>query len=377
MPKANCLECAERIHSAFRGNLRFISGKWFIDGREIKRLKLPVFLGENEVKYNYAPFFRINGTSPAGIKALLDMYIMMYGEPGEWLPMPIVSEAKALTDLKPMCFNLNTKQLKIVNYLLKHNEEKCIILTGVGGSGKSTFGNIVKQIFENDVGSATLSALSNPFMLEEAIKNRLVYSDELNSEELDNGVLKTLFSNQTIQVQAKGQTPYETRCQSAFLFCCNRPPYINLTDTGMLRRILYYSMDTVIKNPDPNFQKRVYSHDDLVNIVAHALNTDMNNWDDEFKNESRYNLMKNNSVFIFYGCRDYVSYRERCISAGMKPFSLPNWEEVRALIIKWKQEAEFDPKLIEEEQKTINGFYARSGENQNFKYLEDNDELPF
>lgn len=310
------------IYSSTNGKLRFISGKWFYNEEEIRDIRKYMLVS------NYAE-------SMHELDDIIDMYKILYGESGVWPELPIVSEARKLKDLKPLCYPLNLKQLKIINYLLRHDEEIFFILTGVGGSGKSTFGNIICKIFDNDTASLNLSDLSEDFKLATGINKRLIYSTEINSDEINNGVLKQLFSNEEITVNPKFQSPYKARCQSAFFFNCNKNPRLDLSDTGMLRRILYYSMNEKIQNPDPTLNKKNWGHADLVNIVAHALQVDMTDWKKDFEEETRLNLIKDNSVYRFKDVSKYSEYVEKCKDEGLKPFSKPNWDLVRELLIEW------------------------------------------
>lgn len=307
--------------------IRFISGKWFVphDGKLEEIKKIDKFLLLNRLT---------NDTQDS--KKWRDTYVAMYGEDGLWPEMPIVEEARKTMDKKQeMCYPLNEKQLIIINYLLRHDEEICFILTGVGGSGKSTFGNIICKIFGDDTASLNLSDLSNEFMLATAADKRLIYSTEINSDKLNNGKLKQLFSNEVITYNPKGQTPFQARCQSALFFNCNVCPKLDLWDTGLLRRILYYSMDKKIENPDTSLNKKEWEYEDMVNIVRHALSVDMTDWQKKFEAETRYHLLKDNTVFMFYDVDDYEAYVSRCYRAGVRSFSEPHWNDIRKLIEKW------------------------------------------
>lgn len=310
------------LHDMTKGELEFISGKWFRNRVEIKNIK----------KYLYVTgIFK----SVDQLEKVIDSYTVMYGKSSKWYDLPIIEEAKGLQELTPLCYPLNTKQLMIINYLLRHDEEVFFILTGVGGSGKSTFANIICEIFDKDVAPLNLSDLSDDFKLATGIDKRLIYSTEINSEEINNGVLKQLFSNEELTINPKFSKPYKARCQSAFIFNCNIPPRLDLSDSGMLRRILYYSMNEKIPNPDPTLNKMEWSHDELVNIVAHALRIDMTDWKENFKEDTRYNLLKYNSVYRFRDEICYSDYVDHCKNDGLKPFARPKWEEIRQLLIEW------------------------------------------
>lgn len=313
--------------------LRFISGKWFNDGIEIK---------------NPQRFFMQNDYSLSSadeVRRTMDVFVMLHGEDGDWLELPIIEDARKKEKLEPMCFPLTKEQLIIINRLLVGGDEEVMfICTGIGGSGKSTFLNIVKRIFDNDVGACTLSDLSG-FQLAEAIKHRLIASDELNADELDNGALKTLVSRQSVQANPKNQTPYQVKTQSALFFCCNQPPKVDLSDTGLLRRIVYYKMDKKIENPDTTLQKRDWSYDDLVNIVAHALRVDIKDWRKIFDDDTHHYLLKDNSVWRFrYSANNYDDYVSMCSQARLKPYSEPKYQALCQLIDEWypasKEEAQ-------------------------------------
>ena len=322
------------INKFTKGELRFISGKWFYKAEEIK---------------NIQRYFLVSGFADTmnELDNIIDMYQVMYGEIGKWFDLPIIKEAKEQKELLPLCYPLNEKQLKIINYLLRHDEEIFFILTGVGGSGKSTFGNIICEIFDNDTAALNLSDLGEDFKLATGIDKRLIYSTEINSDDINNGVLKQLFSNEEITINPKHKQPYKTRCQSAFFFNCNKNPRLDLSDTGMLRRILYYSMNEKIKNPDPTLNKKKWGHKDLVNIVAHALAVDMTDWKKDFESETRYNLIKDNSVYRFSDCSSYSDYVSKCKDEGLKAFSKPNWDNIRDLLKEWGYLEKKDEKLIE------------------------------
>lgn len=306
--------------------------KWYIKGTEIKNINQ--WIAQDSINFK----------TPHSVSEFVDMFTMKYHDAdADWYPLPIIAEAQKqlrTIGLQDLCFPLNTKQLMIINYLLRHDEEYLVILTGVGGSGKSTFANIIRQIFDGDVSSCTISDLGNVFSLEKALQKRLIYSDELSSDDLDSKTLKQCASNQYIQVQQKGQEPYDTRCQSAFLWSCNIRPRIDLTDTGVLRRVLYYSMNDKIKNPDKTLKARKWEREDLVNIVAHALSLDMTDWIENFQEESRFYLLCDNPVFKFRKLMDgkettYCQFAEKCKEFGYRAVSQGKWVMIMDLIKEW------------------------------------------
>lgn len=324
----------------YKSGIRFISGKWFkfnVDGQckeiihfqkylyYIKELK--TFIGDS------------NDT-----RRVINTFVEMYGESGWWPEMPIIAEARALKETREPCFPLTHKQLILIKRLVLGDSEYMYILCGVGGSGKSTFANIIVQIFNNDVSSLTLEDLSCDFKMAQGVNSRLIYADELNADDIDNGIIKTLVSKQEVTINPKNETPYQARWQGTMLFSCNNAPYMDLKDSGMIRRICYVNMDEKIKNPDPKMQKKIYSHEDLVNIVALALKEDDTNWFDCFKYETRELLKKNNNVWLsrdlVVGVKDtpYESYKTNANRQGLKVMSEPNFLKVREVLGQWEKE---------------------------------------
>lgn len=333
------IDVAEKLYTQ---GYKFISGKFFdFNGIEVKNFKKSLYTNTA-----IRPVLQ----SDKDTQAIADTFIEMFGEVGDWYPLPIIKEAEALKDedLKPLAFPLSIKQLLIIKVLLTgNNEETFFILTGIGGSGKSTFANIIKQIFDNDVAPLTLQQLSG-FELALGANKRLIYADELNSDDLNNGSIKTIVSNQEITINPKNEKPYQMRWQGKLLFSCNKPPRLDLSDSGIVRRITYFHMDTKIKNPDPSLQKKIYTHDDLVNIVAHALRVDSSHWKDAFKFETREILRSTNSVWL---CRNkviglenttYDFYTTEAKDKGLKAFSEPKFQDIKDLFLSWDKEEDDD-----------------------------------
>lgn len=329
-------------------DIKFISGKYFKDGIEIREIK-------EYITDKYLTTFTELPTD-TNYKYILEGIKNLPGvdHHSKWIDLPIIQEFKNLKEedklaimCEPLPFPLEDKQLIIINRLLFHPEdEHAFITTGVGGSGKSTFLNIVRQLFDNDCSPCTVGDLKNSFMLAEAVKHRLIASDELAKDDLDEGVLKTLISKQPITCNPKNEKPYETLVQSCVFWCCNTAPRIDLTDTGILRRIIYYERNTKIKNPDKSLNKKEYSKEELLNIVVHASMMEVDDFEDKFKIETMKYLKKNHSISIWWNKQNkfpkkdiwvrnedaYECYTSWCSQFGYKRCNLSNFEEICMLL---------------------------------------------
>lgn len=273
------------------------------------------------------------------IDSIIDNMLIL-NEEADWPELPLVTKARELGPVPlstKLPFPLAKKQFYIINRLLFHPEDEYLfITTGIGGSGKSTFLNLIKQLFNNDFSPATISDLGNEFTKAEAVKHRLICSDELAKGELNNDTLKTIASKQSIFANPKYKTGYMVKTQSALFWCCNHAPKIDATDTGILRRIIFYCKDTPIQNPDPKLNKRVFSQEELLLYLRMALNFEDINYVDKYLiPETHATIMKDNSVYICWDARDYEQYRTMCVAKGLRPFSEPNWVTIRELFEEW------------------------------------------
>ena len=61
----------------------------------------------------------------------------------------------------------------------------------------------------------------------------------------------------------------------------------------------------------------------------------MTDWKKDFEKETRFNLIKDNSVYRFKNETSYEEYDRKCRKANLKPFSEPNWESIRELLQDW------------------------------------------
>lgn len=330
------------INTLYDKGIRFISGKWFnINTKEeIKDFNKYAAKSLHIIKQN-------------DLDEILDSFKLWYNDSEHsWLELPLVSLARNLGPLDStsgLPIDLDDKQYIIINRLLYHPEDEIMfITTGCGGSGKSTFLNLIKQLFDNDVSATTLDQLSNDFLLTEAVKHRLIASDELAKGELSMSKLKTLISKQRITCNPKHQASYDVKTQSVLFYCCNKAPKIDITDTGILRRIVYYFRNTKIANPDKSKNKTIYTQDELLAVARRALYYEYLNendkWLDLFIEETHKILLESNSVYLYFKENNepfsdnelkYEDYTSFCIKKRLKPYSEPNYDDILSLIKEW------------------------------------------
>ena len=121
--------------------------------------------------------------------------------------------------------------------------QKFLVLYGPPGSGKSTLLNIIQQLFEGYYSvfdAKALASASNQFALEAFKSNPLVaiqHDGDLSRIE-DNTRLNSLVSHETMVVNEKHKSLYETRFRSFLFLGSNKPVEITDARSGILRRLI-------------------------------------------------------------------------------------------------------------------------------------------
>lgn len=317
----------------------WLAGKWFLKGKEAPETRRELLVN---------PIYQCKETDDAD-KAMA-FFIGAYGDPrAAWPRPPIVDDALALIascassgkELPPMAYPLSPRQLLIVNRLLSGEDEMMFIATGTGGSGKSTFGNIVRQIFGDDCAYLNLQELSDDFHLATGVGKRLIYSDELNAEAMRSNVVKVLASKQDLTINPKFGKPYAIRWQGELFFCTNVPPKLDVSDPGLMRRMCYFYMDKRIAHPDPKMQKRDYTRPELVAFAAHALQMPTACWfEAAFAADTHRAIETVNSVWKTKGQHDgdYGLYKQACLRAGYKTFAEDKFDAIWKTFQQWEEE---------------------------------------
>lgn len=121
--------------------------------------------------------------------------------------------------------------------------QKCVVLYGAPGTGKSTVFNIMQKLFEGywkPFESKVLGSSSNAFALEAFKTNPLVgieHDGDLSRIE-DNSRLNSLISHETMTVNEKFKSQYDSRFDTFLFMGTNK--YVQITDakSGLTRRMI-------------------------------------------------------------------------------------------------------------------------------------------
>lgn len=321
--------------------LQLVSGKWFLNGKEYKLYGLG---GITYILNSIYPSYFGNATRTNNF---IKWFTMNFNDmDGRWPELPILVEArkKLAEGKKPkknLAYPLTQKELKLIHYLIDGDPEDtyAIFFYGVGGSGKSTICNLIASLFgELDVSHCGFNNLTEKFSRETLAGKRLWYDSDINASWSDkaSNIFKKIVTHDSDQFEKKGQNPYDAQYRCKCLFCCNVPPKFDLTDSGILRRIIYYNKNERIKNPDGNLVNKKYQHNELVEIAMAALLTDMTNWTDEFMEDTHQIIMNTNSVGKYGMCNSYDTYVICCSEARILPYGKEKWETLKELFESWR-----------------------------------------
>jgi putative DNA primase/helicase len=133
------------------------------------------------------------------------------------------------------------KLFEFIGYCLvsRNKFQKVFFLLGPGATGKSTFCELVRKLFNSHNCSAlSLQDLESTFMPAQ-LKDKMVnIGDDISVNTLiDGAIIKILCGTLPIMVQQKYEKPYEMVNEAKFIFSCNRMPLFKDNTDGMYRRL--------------------------------------------------------------------------------------------------------------------------------------------
>lgn len=149
---------------------------------------------------------------------------------------------------------------------------KMFLLYGGGGTGKSTFLNIIKKLIGEDYCSyLTLSDMEDKFMPAELFGKLCNLGDDIDAKMLkDTGMLKSIITGETVTVQKKFELPFIFNNFAKLIFTCNKLPIINERSTGIYRRLCIIEINKRIEKFDPFFLFKI-TDDDMEYFLYNAV----------------------------------------------------------------------------------------------------------
>lgn len=133
---------------------------------------------------------------------------------------------------------------------------KAFILTGEGSNGKSTFIAMLQHLLnEDNISALDLKELDQKFQNAALFGKLANLGDDISDEFIVNAALfKKFVTGERVQVQNKGEKPFEFNNYAKFIFSANTIPRIKDKTGAVLRRLLIVPFNA-------NFTKNDADHD--------------------------------------------------------------------------------------------------------------------
>ena len=147
---------------------------------------------------------------------------------------------------------------EMVGYCLYRRNElgKAFILIGDKNNGKSTFLHVVKNMLGNqNIASLDLKELGDRFKTAELFGKLANIGDDIGDEFIANAsVFKKLVTGDRVNVERKGQDPFEFNNYAKFLFSANNIPRMKDKTGAVQRRLVIVPFDAKFSPNDPDFR---------------------------------------------------------------------------------------------------------------------------
>jgi len=147
---------------------------------------------------------------------------------------------------------------EVIGYCFYRRNElgKAFILTGDKSNGKSTFLDMVKTLLgENNITALDLKELGDRFKTAELFGKLANIGDDIGDEFIANAaVFKKLVTGDRMNVERKGQNPFDFNNYSKMLFSANNIPRIKDKTGAVLRRLIIIPFDAKFSVNDPDYK---------------------------------------------------------------------------------------------------------------------------
>lgn len=147
---------------------------------------------------------------------------------------------------------------EMVGYCLYRRNElgKAFILIGDKSNGKSTFLHVVKNMLgDANIASLDLKELGDRFKTAELFGKLANIGDDIGDEFIANAsVFKKLVTGDRVNVERKGQDPFEFNNYAKFLFSANNIPRMKDKTGAVQRRLVIVPFDAKFTPNDPDFR---------------------------------------------------------------------------------------------------------------------------
>lgn len=145
--------------------------------------------------------------------------------------------------------------------LLRRNKfQKFFILCGNGGTGKSTYCNIIKRMFREEyVSNVALSQFDQDYHLSTLTGSMVNIDDDASADKVlkDAGRFKSITVGNPVLVRPIYSEPIKLYSTSTIIICANAMPKIMDNSEGLYRRLMLIELNNKITNPDRDFEDKI------------------------------------------------------------------------------------------------------------------------
>ncbi|HBF8463914.1 TPA: DNA primase, partial [Clostridioides difficile] len=164
---------------------------------------------------------------------------------------------KTMNKLSCGDFEIRMLLEEVVGYCFYRRNElrKAFILTGDKANGKSTYLDMIKTLLGDENTSALdLKELSDRFKTAELFGKLANIGDDIGDEFIANpAIFKKLVSGDRVNVERKGQNPFDFNNYSKFLFSANNIPRIKDKTGAVLDRLIIIPFNASFSVKDKDF----------------------------------------------------------------------------------------------------------------------------
>ena len=165
---------------------------------------------------------------------------------------------------------------EMVGYMLIKNcrFRKGFLFYGGGSNGKSTILNLLKKfIGEPNCSSIEMEKLSDKFKTAE-LENKLAnIGDDINRKDItDTGLLKKLFTGESVSVERKNADPFDLKSYAKLIFSCNEIPRIADKSHGMYSRLMLIPFTATFSSSDEDFDPFIEEKITTDEALSYLLN---------------------------------------------------------------------------------------------------------
>ena len=136
---------------------------------------------------------------------------------------------------------------------------KAFILTGEGANGKSTFIDMIKTMLgDENIASLDLKELGDRFKTAELAGILANLGDDISADYISNtSVFKKLVTGERVNVERKGQDPFEFNSYCKFVFSANNIPRMRDKTGAVQRRLTIIPFEAKFSKEDADFNRDI------------------------------------------------------------------------------------------------------------------------